>query len=63
MNASATSANSVKLKLGDFEHGKSVVYRTTFPNTAEHFAALGPLSADNTLALPPHSVATVEITR
>jgi hypothetical protein len=53
----------VKLKLGDFEHGKSVVYRTTFPNTAEHFAALGPLSADNTLALPPHSVATVEITR
>jgi glucuronoarabinoxylan endo-1,4-beta-xylanase len=63
--AISTSANagSIKLKLGPFEHGKSVVYRTTFPNSNERFASLGPLPDDNTVTLPPHSVATVEITR
>lgn len=63
INASAAAANTVKLKLGDFDHGKSSIYRTTFPNTPEHFAPLGALGADNSITLPPHSIATVEITR
>jgi glucuronoarabinoxylan endo-1,4-beta-xylanase len=62
INASATAANSVKLKLGDFDHGQSSVYRTTFPNTPERFASLGTLGADNSISLPPHSIVTVEIT-
>jgi len=62
INNSATE-NSVKLKLGDFDHGKSVVYRTTFPNSPERFANLGGLGPDNLVTLPAHSVATVEVTR
>jgi glucuronoarabinoxylan endo-1,4-beta-xylanase len=60
INASATAANTVKLKLGDFDHGQSRVYRTTFPNNPERFAALGALGADNVITLPPHSIVTVE---
>jgi glucuronoarabinoxylan endo-1,4-beta-xylanase len=58
----ADKPTAVKLKLGEFDHGTSVVYRTTFPDSSERFANLGALAADNTVALPPHSVATVEIT-
>jgi len=64
INLSSKDDTAVKLKLGDFEHAAgSVVYRTTFPNSQEQFANLGALSADSVVALPPQSVATVEITR
>jgi glucuronoarabinoxylan endo-1,4-beta-xylanase len=64
VNLSAKDANAVKLKLGEYEHSAtSVVYRTTFPTSTEKFANLGALGADDVLNLPPHSVATVEITR
>jgi glucuronoarabinoxylan endo-1,4-beta-xylanase len=63
INNSAKHANSIRLKRGGFAGGTSVVYRTTFPNTPERFAKLGPLGADNVLMLPSHSVATVEITK
>jgi len=57
----ADKPSKVLLKMGEFDHGTSRIYRTTFPNTPERFASLGPLPADNSLTLPPHSVATVEI--
>jgi glucuronoarabinoxylan endo-1,4-beta-xylanase len=63
INTSTTAENSIKLRLGSFDHGKSVVYRTTFPNSAERFANVGALGNDATVTLPPHSVATLEITR
>lgn len=64
VNLSAKDASSVKLKLGEYEHAaSSVLYRTTFPATAEKFANLGPLGADDVVSLPPHSVATVEISK
>jgi glucuronoarabinoxylan endo-1,4-beta-xylanase len=64
VNLSAKEANSVKLKLGDFDHAaSSVLFRTTFPTTTEKFANLGPLGADDVVNLPAHSVATVEMTK
>lgn len=63
INTSDKTESSIKLKLGSFGSGTSQVYRTTFPNSKEQFANLGALGADNVLTLPPHSVATVEISR
>jgi O-glycosyl hydrolase len=64
INKSAKDENAVRLKLGDFERRTaSVVYRSTFPNTAEHFQKLGALGPDDVIELPPQSVATVEITK
>jgi glucuronoarabinoxylan endo-1,4-beta-xylanase len=64
INMSAKEANSVKLKLGEFDHAaQSAVYRTTFPATSEQFAKLGALGADDVVNLPPHAVATVELSR
>jgi O-glycosyl hydrolase len=64
INMSAKEDNAVKLKLGEFDHaGSSVVYRTTFPNSSERFRKLGALGADGVVSLPPHSVATVELSR
>jgi hypothetical protein len=54
----------VKLKLGEFDRAtSSAVYRTTFPATSEQFAKLGALGADEVVNLPPHSVATVELSK
>jgi glucuronoarabinoxylan endo-1,4-beta-xylanase len=64
INMSDKDVNAVKLELGEFEHASSsVIYRTTFPHSPEQFAKLGPLGADDVVSLPPHSVATVEITK
>jgi hypothetical protein len=61
---SSKDANSVKLKLGEFDRAtSSAVYRTTFPATSEQFAKLGALGADEVVNLPPHSVATVELSK
>jgi O-glycosyl hydrolase len=64
INTSSVNDASLKLKLGSFAvHASSSIYRTTFtePEATERFAPLGPLAADGTLELPPHSVATLEI--
>jgi glucuronoarabinoxylan endo-1,4-beta-xylanase len=61
INTSTTKTMTVKLKLGDFDHGLSRVFRTAFPNTPERFADLGALGPDNAITLPPHSVVSVEI--
>jgi O-glycosyl hydrolase len=61
INTSEKTERNLLLKLGSFRNAASQVYRTTFPNTQERFAALGELGADGVLTLPPHSVATAEI--
>jgi O-glycosyl hydrolase len=63
INTADSASISLKLALGGFDHGQSRLYRTTFPDGKEHFANLGALGPDDILALPPHSVATVEISR
>ena len=63
INTSETDASTVKLKLGEFEHGHSQIFSTAFSSPTEHFVSQGALGADNTITLPPHSMATVEITR
>jgi O-glycosyl hydrolase len=64
INLSSKTPNTLRLKLGDFEHtAHSVIYRTTFPNTQEQFSNLGALGADQIMTLPPQSVATLELTK
>jgi glucuronoarabinoxylan endo-1,4-beta-xylanase len=64
LNISPKDANTVRLKLGAFDGAtSSVVYRTTFSDRTEQFAALGPLGAERSINLPSHSVVTVEITK
>lgn len=63
INMSDKDENGVRLKLGEFEKGSSVVYRTSFLTKGEQFAKLGPLGADEVVELPPHAVATVEISK
>jgi glucuronoarabinoxylan endo-1,4-beta-xylanase len=66
LNTSIGDDTSLKLKLGAFAlHASSSIYRTTFavPEATERFAPLGPLAADETFDLPPHSVATLELVK
>ncbi|MFZ1085531.1 MAG: glycoside hydrolase family 30 beta sandwich domain-containing protein [Terracidiphilus sp.] len=63
LNTAPAEVNSVKLKLGSFEHGKSRVFRTSFPDSPERFASLGALGVDNVIVLPANSIVTVEITQ
>jgi glucuronoarabinoxylan endo-1,4-beta-xylanase len=71
INESEKDESAVKLKLGEFEKGTSVIYRSTFPLSGPAAAGQAPLErfaktgsmVDGTVSLPPHSVATVEITK
>ncbi len=62
INTSATQQQKQTVDFTGFHAKFSVVYRTTFSNQTERFANLGPMDHD-TIMLPPHAVATVELTR
>jgi glucuronoarabinoxylan endo-1,4-beta-xylanase len=61
INTSSTATWSPSLQEFASRNGATSVYLSVFSGTTERFSAQGPLGANNTVTLPPQSVATVVV--